>query len=173
MNINRSRIPHYFQSIQHQFWAFFFITTLFYFYLNFAIKYCRILILHVLCFFSPPISQFGFRIRHAFILVLIRKSCRLGCFCSCGNVQIYSPTKIDVFIRIIDQDEISELITIKTRFGVVVHAIYIPFTNLVYWYENTNKTILQLCKLNQIMYFLSWWHHCIQPQQCFHVNDQR
>jgi len=57
--------------------------------------------------------------------------------------------KIDALISIIDQDEIIEHITIKTRLGFVVHAIYIPVTNLDCWYENTNKTILQLCKLNQ------------------------
>jgi hypothetical protein len=81
------------------------------------------------CIFFP-ISQFGFKTRPTLIFVLIIKSCRFGCFRARGSVQIYNPTKIDAFINIVDQYEINEHITIKTRLSVVVHAIYIPFTNL-------------------------------------------
>jgi hypothetical protein len=55
-------------------------------------------------------------------------------------VQIYILAKINALINICDQaNEISEHITFKRRLVVIIHVVYIPFTNLNCCYEITNK----------------------------------
>jgi len=51
-------------------------------------------------------------------------------------VQIYILAKINVLINRYDQaNEINEHITFKRRLVVIVHVVYIPFTNLDRYYE--------------------------------------
>jgi hypothetical protein len=55
-------------------------------------------------------------------------------------VQIYILAKINVLINRYDQaNEISEHITLKRRLVVILHVVYIPFTNLDYCYEIIDK----------------------------------
>lgn len=55
-------------------------------------------------------------------------------------VQIYILAKINALInRYVQANEISEHITFKRRLIVIVHFLYIPFTNLDFCYEIIHK----------------------------------
>jgi hypothetical protein len=58
------------------------------------------------------------------------------------DVQVYNPTETNVFMNNVDQgNEIIEHITFKKGLLVTKHVVHIPFIDLHYYYEITNKNI--------------------------------
>ncbi len=84
MNINKSKISHYLQYVQHQFWVHFYchnlVLLLFCSYNKILLDFC---FTHIMFFFL--FFYLGLELKMSLFSFWFKKSYRLGCFCVCDS----------------------------------------------------------------------------------------